>query len=250
MIQSLLSNPLEKFSWHRPCLVQKGKLPKTLEDLIQDDVEEQPDLEVQIPAGKLKLVIGPGGEKIKFMQRKSKTRIQHKKDEADLYKAWGTGLQGTLSAAVSAGAAAALAAAAAKEQQQQQPGAAKMITLQIFGDADACETARLLILEAVDNREQKVQQRAKQYEKKKEAKRLERQIYHMRHSRDYEALGLPLGASKADIKAAFRKLALRWHPDKNPNNREEAEKRFQDISRAYESLMSTDEDQKVEQLGM
>jgi hypothetical protein len=50
-----------------------------------------------------------------------------------------------------------------------------------------------------------------------QAKRLERQIYHMRHARDYEALGLPLGASKADAKAAYRKLALKWHPVKNPS---------------------------------
>ena len=141
-------------------------------------------------------------------------------------------------------------------------------------------------------------------------------------------LGLPLGASKADVKAAFRKLALKWHPDKNlgerhagrppaclpacrpaclalpclppclaclpkgllaallclpagqpschwgvslhlpdctpptptpipptpsrahADQREEAEKMFQEISMAYERLMSTDEDQRVEQLGM
>ena len=74
-------------------------------------------------------------------------------------------------------------------------------------------------------------------------------MYHLRHAKDDEALELPMGASKADAKKAFRRLALKWHPDKNPDNREEAEARFQEISRAYESLMSTDEDQRIEQLG-
>ena len=35
---------------------------------------------------------------------------------------------------------------------------------------------------------------------------------------------------------SYRKLALRWHPDKNPNNKEEAEKKFKEISEAYEVL--------------
>ncbi|KDD71550.1 hypothetical protein H632_c4813p0, partial [Helicosporidium sp. ATCC 50920] len=121
-------------------------------------------------------------------------------------------------------------------------------TLQLFGNAQQCEAARALILEAVDNRVQKDKQRAKEYEKKKDAKRLQRQIYHLRHTKNYAALEVPLGASKADIKVAYRKLALRWHPDKNPTCREEAEKKFQEISRAYDALMTTDEDQTVEQL--
>jgi len=208
-------------------------VPKALEELIRDDDEERPDMEIQVPANKLKLVIGPGGETIKSIERRSRCRIQHAKDSADLNRGFGQG--------IAAAAAASLAAAASGEK--------KMVTLQLFGNAEACEAARALIIEAMENKEQKAKQRAKEYEKKKEAKRAERQIYHLRHARDYEALGLPLGASKAEAKLAFRKLALKWHPDKNPDNREEAERRFQEVSAAYERLMSTDEDQRVEQLG-
>jgi len=52
----------------------------------------------------------------------------------------------------------------------------------------------------------------------------------------YEILGVPKDADNAAIKKAYRKLALQWHPDKNPNNREEAEEKFKDISQAYEVL--------------
>ncbi len=70
----------------------------------------------------------------------------------------------------------------------------------------------------------------------------------MRHTRDYEALELPIGASRADVKAAFRKLAKLWHPDKHPNNAEEAKEKFQKIQRAYDSLMLTEEDARIEAL--
>lgn len=52
----------------------------------------------------------------------------------------------------------------------------------------------------------------------------------------YELLGVSRDASEKQIKKAYRKLALRWHPDKNQNNREEAEKKFKDLSEAYSVL--------------
>ncbi|XP_012290806.2 dnaJ homolog subfamily B member 8 [Aotus nancymaae] len=52
----------------------------------------------------------------------------------------------------------------------------------------------------------------------------------------YEVLGVQVSASQEDIKKAYRKLALRWHPDKNPDNKEEAEKKFKQVSEAYEVL--------------
>ncbi|XP_004473476.1 dnaJ homolog subfamily B member 8 [Dasypus novemcinctus] len=52
----------------------------------------------------------------------------------------------------------------------------------------------------------------------------------------YEVLGVQACASQEDIRKAYRKLALRWHPDKNPDSKEEAEKRFKQVSEAYEVL--------------
>ncbi|CAK8671195.1 unnamed protein product [Clavelina lepadiformis] len=52
----------------------------------------------------------------------------------------------------------------------------------------------------------------------------------------YETLGVKKNATEADIKKAYRKMALKWHPDKNPDNKEEAEAMFKSISEAYEVL--------------
>lgn len=71
-----------------------------------------------------------------------------------------------------------------------------MVKVMLFGSPSECENARRLIEEACDNKEQKAKQRAKEYEKKKDEKRRDRQLYHMRHTHDYEELELPLGASK------------------------------------------------------
>ncbi|XP_041858056.1 dnaJ homolog subfamily B member 2 isoform X2 [Melanotaenia boesemani] len=52
----------------------------------------------------------------------------------------------------------------------------------------------------------------------------------------YSVLGVSRTASQDDIKKAYRKLALKWHPDKNPDNKEEAERKFKELAEAYEVL--------------
>ncbi len=61
--------------------------------------------------------------------------------------------------------------------------------------------------------------------------------YHNPHSHQtlYDRLGLPPDASADDIKRAYRRLALRYHPDHNPND-PQAEEHFKAISSAYEVL--------------
>lgn len=52
----------------------------------------------------------------------------------------------------------------------------------------------------------------------------------------YEILEIDKSASEVDIKKMYKKLAIRWHPDKNPEKKEEAEKKFKEISEAYQVL--------------
>lgn len=52
----------------------------------------------------------------------------------------------------------------------------------------------------------------------------------------YDILGVEPSASAEDIKDAYRRQAMKWHPDRNPNNRAEAEDRFKQIGYAYKAL--------------
>ena len=52
----------------------------------------------------------------------------------------------------------------------------------------------------------------------------------------YKILGVKKDTIDREIKKAYRKLSLKWHPDKNPNNREEAEEKFKKINEAFSVL--------------
>nr|KYP33594.1 DnaJ isogeny subfamily B member 13 [Cajanus cajan] len=52
----------------------------------------------------------------------------------------------------------------------------------------------------------------------------------------YKLLQVDRNAKDEDLKKAYRRLAMKWHPDKNPNNKKEAEAKFKQISEAYDVL--------------
>lgn len=64
----------------------------------------------------------------------------------------------------------------------------------------------------------------------------------------YSVLGVDKKAGADEIKKAYRKLAVKYHPDKNPDNKE-AEEKFKSISEAYEVLGNTEKRRKYDDLG-
>ena len=71
----------------------------------------------------------------------------------------------------------------------------------------------------------------------------------MADKRDYyEVLGLQKGASEADIKKAFRKMALKYHPDKNPGDKT-AEEKFKEVNEAYSILSDPEKKKLYDQFG-
>ena len=64
----------------------------------------------------------------------------------------------------------------------------------------------------------------------------------------YKILGVPRSADERAIKKAFRKLSVKWHPDKNMDNKEEAEEKFKTIAQAYD-VLSDSEKRKIYDMG-
>jgi DnaJ-class molecular chaperone len=64
----------------------------------------------------------------------------------------------------------------------------------------------------------------------------------------YEILGLTKGASEAEIKKAYRKLALQYHPDRNKGDKA-AEEKFKEVTKAYEVLSDPQKKQTYDQFG-
>src|SRR5271156_2352022 len=64
----------------------------------------------------------------------------------------------------------------------------------------------------------------------------------------YKTLGVDRKASDAEIKSAYRKLARKFHPDVNPNNKD-AEGKFKQINEAYQVISDPDKRKKYDELG-
>ena len=72
----------------------------------------------------------------------------------------------------------------------------------------------------------------------------------MAEKRDYyEVLGVSKTATDEELKKAYRRLAKKYHPDANPDNKEEAEKKFKELNEAYEVLSDAQKRRMYDQFG-
>jgi molecular chaperone DnaJ len=72
----------------------------------------------------------------------------------------------------------------------------------------------------------------------------------MAEKRDYyEVLGVSKNATDEELKKAYRKLAKKYHPDANPDNKKEAEAKFKEVNEAYETLSDKQKREMYDRFG-
>ena len=72
----------------------------------------------------------------------------------------------------------------------------------------------------------------------------------MNEKRDYyEVLGVSRDASPEEVKKAYRRLALQWHPDRNPDQKLEAEEKFKEAAEAYSVLSDRQKKAQYDRFG-
>ena len=208
--------------------LKAGRMPKALRELLEEDTADagaaaasDADMVMQIPGKMLKRLMGPGGETIRHITTTSGCKIQVAKGEQSMKLGFGATMQDRVNAHLAD---------------------SEVVTLELRGSTTRCEQAREMVLEVIDNKAERERRRAMAKEQRDIQGSTAAHIYRLRHAKDFEALELSPRASKEDIREAYRRLAMKWHPDKNRDDKKKAEEMFSLIDRAYKNLTSSTRD--------